>query len=125
MDDNEITAIVTGAPETIWLVYGELERDDTHANCYREGDVGWCDETQYASDVRYVRADIAEAENDRRRGNDVRVLETAVAVVSRALDALVGACLDADGRPCAPDRGAVMRAKSILPPVCKHAFKKA
>ena len=67
MDDNEITAIVTGAPETIWQVYGDLERDDTHANCYREGDVGWCDETQYASDVRYVRADITEAENERLR----------------------------------------------------------
>ena len=52
---------VTGAPETIWLVYGELERDDTHLNCYRDGDVGWCDEAQYPADVRYVRADIADA----------------------------------------------------------------
>ena len=52
---------VTDAPETIWLVYGDLEHDDTHANCYRDGDVGWCDDAQFPSDVRYVRADIADA----------------------------------------------------------------
>ena len=51
---------VTDAPKTIWLVYGDLENDATHSNCYRDGDVGWCDEAQFASDVRYVRADVAE-----------------------------------------------------------------
>lgn len=60
-----------------------------------------------------------------RQAADVQVLEAAVAVVLRALDDLVGACTDADGKPCAPDHGVVMRARSMLPPACKHALKKA
>ena len=52
---------VTAAPEEIWLVYGDLERDTTHAECYRDGDVNWCEDSQFSSDVRYVRADIADA----------------------------------------------------------------
>lgn len=48
---------VTGSPEAIWLVYGELERDDTHANCCTEGEVAWCEEAQFAADVRYTRTD--------------------------------------------------------------------
>ena len=55
---------VTDSPAEIWLVYGDLEHDDTHSNCYRDGDVGWCDEAQFAGDVRYVRADVAEAARD-------------------------------------------------------------
>ena len=54
---------------------------------------------------------------------DVMVLEAAVAVVSRALDDLVGACLGDDGKPKAPDRADLMRARAMLPPACKHAFK--
>lgn len=56
---------------------------------------------------------------------DARVLEAAVAVMAKALDELVSACLDETGKPKAPDRGAVMRAKSMLPPRCTHALKKA
>ena len=52
---------VTAAPDAIWLVYGDLERDTTHAECYRDGDVNWCEDSQFPSDVRYVRADIADA----------------------------------------------------------------
>jgi hypothetical protein len=52
---------VTGAPNYIWLVYGELEYDDTHENCYRDGEVTWCQDQQYSSDVRYVRADLFKA----------------------------------------------------------------
>lgn len=48
---------VTGSPEAIWLVYGELERDDTHANCCTEGEVTWCEDAQFAADVRYTRTD--------------------------------------------------------------------
>lgn len=55
---------------------------------------------------------------------DVKVLVAAVAVMSRALDELVGACLGDDGKPKAPDRGALMRARSMLPPACKHALQK-
>lgn len=49
---------VTGAPEAIWLVYGELEHDDTHANCADSGDVTWCEDAQFPADVRYLRADL-------------------------------------------------------------------
>ena len=59
-----------------------------------------------------------------RKSIDVQVLELAVAVVSRALDDFVGACTDADGKPRAPDRNAVMRARAMLPPACRHALKK-
>lgn len=56
---------VTDAPAEIWLVYGELEHDDTHANLYRDGDVTWCQHQIWASDVRYVRAEAIAAERDR------------------------------------------------------------
>jgi hypothetical protein len=59
-----------------------------------------------------------------REAADVAVLEAALAVLSRALDDLAGACIDADGKPRAPDRGALMRARSMLPPACTHAFAK-
>ena len=49
---------VTGSPETIWLVYGELEHDDTHANCADSGEVTWCEDAQFPADVRYLRADL-------------------------------------------------------------------
>jgi hypothetical protein len=50
---------VTGSPEAIWLVYGELEHDDTHVElCSHEG-VTWCEDAQFATDVRYTRTDLA------------------------------------------------------------------
>ncbi len=49
---------VTGSPETIWLVYGDLDRDDTHANCCASGEVTWCEDAQFSADVRYLRADL-------------------------------------------------------------------
>ena len=52
---------VTDPPEAIWLVYGDLERDDTHRECCASGEVTWCEDAQFAADVRYVRADIADA----------------------------------------------------------------
>src|SRR5574337_2236788 len=55
---------VTDAPAEIWLVYGELEHDDTHANLYRDGDVTWCQHQIGASDVRYVRAEKMTAVTD-------------------------------------------------------------
>ncbi len=50
---------VTGSPDVIWLVYGELEHDDTHANCCASGEVTWCEDPQFIADVRYVRGDLA------------------------------------------------------------------
>lgn len=49
-------------------------------------------------------------------GVDTRVLETALRVVSAELDRLIGACLGPDGKPQAPTRQALMRARSMLPP---------
>ena len=49
---------VTGSPAEIWLVYGDIDRDCTHAEC---AEVTWCEDKQHTSDVRYVRADVAEA----------------------------------------------------------------
>jgi hypothetical protein len=48
---------VTDPPADLWLVYGELEHDDTHWNCCRDGEVSWCEDKQYDSDVHYVRGD--------------------------------------------------------------------
>jgi len=48
---------VTDPPADLWLVYGELEHDDTHWNCCLEGEVSWCEDKQYDSDVHYVRGD--------------------------------------------------------------------
>jgi hypothetical protein len=48
---------VTGAPSEIWLVYGDLEEDTTHAEEERHGEVHWCGDKQFPSDVRYVLAE--------------------------------------------------------------------
>ncbi len=48
---------VTGCPDAIWLVYGDLDRDDTHANCCASGEVTWCEDQQFMADVHYVRGD--------------------------------------------------------------------
>jgi hypothetical protein len=49
---------VTDAPEAVWLVYGDLERDATHRECCESGEVTWCEDAQFAADVRYLRADL-------------------------------------------------------------------
>jgi hypothetical protein len=50
---------VTGSPERIWLVYGELEHDDTHAALIAaDNHVGWCGQSVFDTDQEYVRADI-------------------------------------------------------------------
>jgi len=49
---------VTGAPETVWLVYGDLDRDATHRECCDSGEVTWCEDAQFSADVRYLRADL-------------------------------------------------------------------
>jgi hypothetical protein len=52
------TPKVIGAPAKIYLVYGDIEHDDTHQSL-SEGEVSWCEDRQHDSDVEYVRADIA------------------------------------------------------------------
>lgn len=55
---------------------------------------------------------------------DTKVLEATIRVLSRALDDLIGECMDDKGKPCAPDRAALMRARALLPGYCRHAFKR-
>ena len=45
-------------PHRIWLNYGDLDRDYTHTELYRDGDVSWCEDQVFDSDVMYVRADL-------------------------------------------------------------------
>lgn len=52
--DDPRAPVVTGSPDTIWLCYGDLDRDATHRECV---EVLWCEDKQHPSDVRYVRAD--------------------------------------------------------------------
>jgi hypothetical protein len=61
MSHEETTPQVTGAPDEIYLCYGELIHDDTHQNLRtHEDDVTWCEDRQEPSDVRYIRADLAQ-----------------------------------------------------------------
>jgi hypothetical protein len=56
---------VTGSPERIWLVYGELEHDDTHeALIVADNHVGWCGQSVFDTDQEYVRADLVQAAYD-------------------------------------------------------------
>ena len=50
---------VTGSPESIWLVYGDIDSDATHSECH---EVMWCEDGQYASDVKYVREDLFDVQ---------------------------------------------------------------
>ena len=54
---------------------------------------------------------------------DAMVLEAAVQVVSKALNDLVSACMDEEGKPKAPDRKALMKARAMLPPRCDKALR--
>lgn len=47
-----------------------------------------------------------------------------VRALTRHLDALVGACLDANQKPKAPDYRTLMAARGALPPSVKNAFRK-
>jgi len=63
-DDEMKDPVVTESPEFIWLQYGDIERDCTHEECCRDGCVTWCEDAQFDSDVKYVRADIHKAQAD-------------------------------------------------------------
>ena len=55
-DDAELPApVVTGAPERMWLVVGDLEHDDTFEALRDE--ICWCEHQVGSSDIAYVRAD--------------------------------------------------------------------
>ena len=58
-DEESVPPRILDAPNVIWLNYGDLERDDTHDNLSRAGDVTWCKDKQFDSDVCYVREDVS------------------------------------------------------------------
>lgn len=51
------------------------------------------------------------------------VLEQCVHTLTNALDKLVGACMDGQGKPRAPSYRALMEARGMLPRRCENAFK--
>ena len=53
---------------------------------------------------------------------NVEVLEVALRVMSLALDALISDCIDVKGSAKAPERAALMKARSMLPPYCAQAL---
>lgn len=55
IDDDTPAPEVTGSPERIYLNYGDIERDCTHAECSRDGEVTWCEDSAFSTDVAYVR----------------------------------------------------------------------
>ena len=46
---------VHGAPDRIYLVYGDVPEDTRHADC---AEVTWCEDRVGESDVQYIRADL-------------------------------------------------------------------
>ena len=50
---------VTGSPKSIWLVYGDIDADAVHSECQ---EVMWCEDGQYSADVKYVRANLFDAQ---------------------------------------------------------------
>lgn len=65
MEDEIAPPKVTGSPDFIHLVYGDIEIDCTHEECSRGGEVFWAEDSPFDSDIKYVRNDLAEA---RERG---------------------------------------------------------
>lgn len=73
----------------------------------------------------HAGAKFAQAAERERLAADIKVLSLAARAVSTALDELVGACMDDFMDPKVPSRRALMHARSMLPPTCGHALKKA
>jgi len=66
-DDDVMDPKLLGAPKSIYLNYGQIERDCLHDDC---DEVTWCASPQDQADVKYVRSDLLEkeqAENYRLR----------------------------------------------------------
>lgn len=83
---------VTGSPDSIWLVYGDLDEDAKHDEF---DEVTWCGSRVGNADVRYVCADLAsrasssqpslfEVEVERLRESGVSISEIVRALVAYA-----------------------------------------
>ncbi len=56
--DNIRYPKIINPPENIFLVYGEIDKDESHENLQQSEEVCWSDEMSSYSDVMYVRSDI-------------------------------------------------------------------
>jgi hypothetical protein len=52
------------------------------------------------------------------------ILSISIRKLSEAFDEFISKCVDADGKPVAPDRKSLMQAKACLPPYCSQALSK-
>jgi len=55
----------------------------------------------------------------------IEVLRTAIDLLNESLDAFIGACVDENGNPKAPDKRALMDARKMLPAQYRHTMIKA
>lgn len=55
---SNYTPKVIGAPDAIWLNYGEFDKDTHHIDICLTKEVDWETEKLGASDIKYVRADM-------------------------------------------------------------------
>lgn len=64
-------AVVVGAPENIWLNFGNLSefrgQQVQYSDLYRSGDISWCQHSVDETDVKYIRADLVK---DRAESNN-------------------------------------------------------
>ena len=56
------------------------------------------------------------------KSDEVVILELALKTLSARFDEFIGACMDADGKPVAPHKKDLMRARACLPPHCVQAL---
>lgn len=53
VDDAQGKPVIIDPPESIWLVYGDIDESLHHRDCH---DVAWCEDQQFDSDVLYIMA---------------------------------------------------------------------
>lgn len=58
-----------------------------------------------------------------KKSDEVRLLELATKQVTDHFNEFIGACLDENGKPKAPQMKDIMKARACLPARCEHAFQ--
>ena len=112
---------IHNAPDTIWLVYGDIEQDCNHGDC---DEVTWCTAPQYEADIEYIRA--SEVAGDKAELAALRVeverlqarvaeLEEAVAIEREACAQICDSVNNHDNPMTASDCAAAIRARGEKP----------
>lgn len=102
---------VTDAPEAVWLVYGDLERDATHRECCASGEVTWCEDAQFPADVRYLRADLLYQQAREIAAQEVAAERERIADLARSRPGWFASFADCDDFAERVLRGPNVRAK--------------